>query len=111
MAEDLTKQKIYQLLKHRDHPRLPLSVEKVTNGYVVGHQRQRYNSDELFIEECAKVQPVKSRKIWKLYWKRADLKWHGYGEYKTLESAIKEIDEDPPRLFFRVAFYQGYIFN
>lgn len=101
---DFTQQDIYQALKHRDHPKLPLEVVKVTNGYVIGHRRQPYGDwdpiKEPYLEECAKLQYIKSRNIWKLYWMRSDFKWHGYGEYSSFEIAIKEVDEDPNGCFF-----------
>ncbi|OAV45134.1 DUF3024 domain-containing protein [Lewinella sp. 4G2] len=40
---------------------------------------------------------VKSRNIWKIYWMRADLKWHAYTpakEVNTIEDAIKVYDAD-----------------
>jgi len=101
---DFIQQKIFQALKHRDYPELPLEVVKVTNGYVIGYRRQPFGDwdpiKEPYLEECAKIQCIKSRNIWKLYWMRRDLKWHGYGEYPSLEAALKEIDEDPDCCFF-----------
>ncbi|MDI6689687.1 MAG: DUF3024 domain-containing protein [Actinomycetota bacterium] len=101
---DFIQQKILQALKHRNYPKLPLRVIKVSNGYIIGHLREPYGdwfpSKEPFLEECAKIQFIKSRNIWKLYWMRSDLKWHGYGEYSSFEAAIKEIDRDPYGCFF-----------
>lgn len=51
----------------------------------------------------ARLRFVKSRKAWKLYWMRADLKWHGYEpfpESPSLEVLLREIDEDPNACFF-----------
>jgi len=45
---------------------------------------------------------MRARKIWKLYWKRADLKWHGYDphpEAANLAEALRVIDEDAFRCF------------
>lgn len=45
----------------------------------------------------AKIRYVKSRKVWRIYWKRADLKWHFYepaGEMTHLSQALEIIDED-----------------
>ncbi|MGE5581421.1 MAG: DUF3024 domain-containing protein [Bacillota bacterium] len=45
----------------------------------------------------AKSTYIKKSDIWKVYWQRADLKWHGYEpdpEVKTLEEFFKIVDED-----------------
>ncbi len=54
-------------------------------------------------EEFARLVYVKSRDVWKLYWKRADLKWHRYHplpESARLDVLLCEIDEDPNACFF-----------
>ena len=45
----------------------------------------------------AKATYVKKTKKWKLYWMRADLKWHRYllPETDSLEEILKEIGDDP----------------
>jgi len=46
---------------------------------------------------------MRARKIWKIYWKRADLKWHRYDphpEAATLAEALHIIDEDACCCFF-----------
>lgn len=45
----------------------------------------------------AKTTYVKKTGIWKIFWMRADLKWHGYEpnmSVKTLDDFIKVIDKD-----------------
>jgi hypothetical protein len=54
-------------------------------------------------EDFARLVYVKSRDVWKLYWKRADLKWHRYAplpESSRLDVLLREIDEDPNACFF-----------
>ncbi|MGM0517936.1 MAG: DUF3024 domain-containing protein [Pseudomonadota bacterium] len=54
-------------------------------------------------EDFARLVYVKSRDVWKLYWKRADLKWHRYTplpESARLDVLLHEIDEDPNACFF-----------
>ncbi|MBN2871981.1 MAG: DUF3024 domain-containing protein [Halothiobacillaceae bacterium] len=54
-------------------------------------------------EEFARLVHVKSRDVWKLYWKRADLKWHRYTplpESSRLDVLLHEIDDDPNACFF-----------
>lgn len=51
----------------------------------------------------AKLTYVTSRKIWKLYWKRASGKWEKYGPMdsaKDLKSLVQEIDQDTNGCFF-----------
>jgi hypothetical protein len=51
----------------------------------------------------AKVTYVKSKKTWKLYWQRADLKWHGYEpkpEVKSVEDFIETIEADDYGCFY-----------
>ena len=51
----------------------------------------------------AKATFVKTQQIWKLYWQRRDLKWHGYEplpEAHTLEEIVAEIDTDPYACFW-----------
>ncbi len=45
----------------------------------------------------AKTRYVKSRNVWRVFWQRADLKWHWYPpqpEVKSLERFLKLVDED-----------------
>jgi len=54
-------------------------------------------------EPIAKVTFVRTSGTWRLFWQRADLKWHGYkprSEYATLAAAIRVIDEDAYCCFF-----------
>jgi hypothetical protein len=51
----------------------------------------------------AKLTYVNSRKIWKLYWKRASGKWVGYepkDSDKDLGVLVQEINKDPYGCFF-----------
>jgi hypothetical protein len=48
-------------------------------------------------QPVAKATYVKSRSIWKVYWQRADLKWHRYdpdSEVKSLEDFVAVIEKD-----------------
>jgi len=51
----------------------------------------------------AKATYVKSKKIWKLYWMRADLKWHSYPPFpasKSLEKILEVIKQDSHGCFW-----------
>lgn len=60
--------------------------------------RPRDNDSSTKIEESvAKTTYVKKTRSWKIYWKRADLKWHGYDpvpEVSTLEEFFEIVEED-----------------
>lgn len=48
-------------------------------------------------ESIAKVRYVKSRDVWRVFWKRADLKWHRHPprpKVKSLEAFLRLVDED-----------------
>ncbi len=44
----------------------------------------------------AKTTYVRTQKFWKVFWMRADLKWHGYdpGKVRTLEEFLIVVDDD-----------------
>jgi len=51
----------------------------------------------------AKATYVKMRGAWKVYWMRADLRWHGYepdAEVESLEEFLRLVDEDQYCAFF-----------
>lgn len=51
----------------------------------------------------AKATYVKTQRIWRIYWKRADLKWHCYEpnpEVGTIEDFIALVDKDEYACFF-----------
>jgi hypothetical protein len=54
-------------------------------------------------ESVAKATYVKNQKIWKVYWQRADLKWHRYDphpETKTLEEFLDVVAKDEYCCFY-----------
>lgn len=51
----------------------------------------------------AKTTYVKSSGIWKVYWQRADLKWHRYGpdaEVRSLEDFLAVVERDECGCFY-----------
>jgi len=54
-------------------------------------------------ESIAEVQYVATRKVWYLFWKQADGKWHRYKpcpEADSLSALLRTIDEDAHCCFF-----------
>lgn len=53
--------------------------------------------------EIAKATYVKTQNVWKIYWMRQDLKWHGYEpcpQVSTLEAFLEIVAEDAYACFF-----------
>ena len=51
----------------------------------------------------AKATYVRSQNIWKVYWQRADLKWHSYDpdpEVDSIEDFLSVVDADKYACFF-----------
>ena len=62
------------------------------------------NEEDRMIEEAvAKATYVKAARVWKLYWQRADLRWHRYDpfpEVESLEQALQVVCTDEYACFF-----------
>jgi len=60
--------------------------------------RPQWNDPTKILERpMAKATYVASRKIWKLYWMRADMKWHSYKPFPSsdsLEKILETIEQD-----------------
>ena len=60
--------------------------------------RPHFSDPKQQIEESvAKTRYVKTRNVWPVFWKRADLKWHRYPpqpEVKSFEAFLKLVAED-----------------
>ncbi len=60
--------------------------------------RSRWDKPEILFESpIAKTTYVKSKRLWKVFWMRADLKWHLYKpntEVKTISEFVKLVDQD-----------------
>jgi hypothetical protein len=51
----------------------------------------------------AKATYVRTQKVWKIYWQRADLKWHGYepvAAVKSIEGFFEAVVDDPHACFW-----------
>jgi len=66
--------------------------------------RPLWNNAKKIIESpVAKATYIKKQGVWKIYWQRADLKWHGYEphpEAKSLEEFLKVVESDEYACFF-----------
>ena len=66
--------------------------------------RPLWNDPKEKIEESiAKATYIKSRNLWKVFWQRADLKWHRYEpdpEVDSIEEFIEIVENDDYACFF-----------
>ena len=66
--------------------------------------RPRWNKPGIKHESSfAKATFVRAQGMWKVYWKRADLKWHGYEpvpEVSDIEKFLTVVKEDEYSCFF-----------
>jgi hypothetical protein len=80
----------------RDQVDLSFRVEK--QSVIIFEIREVWNDRERKVEiPIAKATYVKSKRIWKLYWQRADQKWHGYEptpETESIEEFLSVIEKD-----------------
>lgn len=61
------------------------------------------DKNKIAYNSVARSKLIKSRSVWKIYWMRADLKWHLYQplpEVKTIQEFLDEVREDPYGCFF-----------
>jgi len=88
------------------HIRDQLHLDYIVEGQsvVIFEVRPNWRDPGIIMEtEVAKVTFVRSQKVWKLYWMRADLKWHSYQPFASspdLQGLVAEIDADPNGCFF-----------
>ncbi len=84
---------------------------KLDLGYrITGHSvelfeiRPRYDKPEIILEhDFAKTTYVRTQRVWKVFWMRADLKWHSYEpvpEVDSIEKFLEIVGQDKYSCFF-----------
>jgi hypothetical protein len=85
-------------------PQLDVGFRLSDRSVEIFEIRPRWDKPEEKIESpVAKATYVKSRGVWKIFWMRADLKWHSYppaAEVKSVEQFLALVDEDENGCFF-----------
>ena len=85
-------------------PQLDLGYRFTGQSVEVFDIRPAFQQPGEFIElPVARATYVKSRDIWKIYWMRADLKWHRYdpqSSVATIDDLLVVINQDPHGCFF-----------
>ena len=93
-------EKYLKVLRPPEHVRKDLDYNYEIEGQsiILNEIRPSWrNPEEKTISGFAKVAFVKKLGLWKIFWKRSDLKFHQYkpvSTVKELEMALKIIDED-----------------
>jgi hypothetical protein len=92
--------------------RPPIPVRsKLDYGYRISGQsvelfeiRPRFDKPEMILEhDFAKATYVRAQKVWKVFWMRADLKWHRYEpafEVSNIEKFLEIVGQDKYGCFF-----------
>lgn len=66
--------------------------------------RPRFNDPQKIVEiPVAKTTWVKAQNVWRIFWQRADMKWHRYDplpDVKTLEEFIDAVEADKYDCFY-----------
>ena len=108
---ELELARVHRIMTHyiaRRRPR-PEIRDQLDIGYVVEGQsviihedRQLYDGSRL-LEPVAKATWVRTQKVWKIFWMRSDLRWHGYeplAQVRTLDKVLEGVDADPYGCFW-----------
>ena len=101
---------IERLIWARHRPPLHLRNQVREGQRIVGQEielflvRPDFSDPSRWIEQSiAQTRYVKTRDVWQVFWKRADMKWHRYPsclEVKTLEGFLELVDEDKNGYFW-----------
>lgn len=74
-----------------------ISYKIENQSIIIFEIRPHWQKKEEIESPVAKTTLVKSQNIWKVYWMRSDLKWHGYEPkpfVETIEEFLAVVDED-----------------
>ncbi len=74
-------------------PKLDIGFRVVGQSIEIFEIRPRWKEPSVKMEHSvAKATFVRSQSRWKVFWRRADLKWHGYEPLPTVGSIEKFLD-------------------
>lgn len=88
------------------HLKDKLRLEYAVKGHdvVIVERRPQWDNESEWTETpVAKLKFIRSANKWRLYWMRADMKWHEYQGLSSshrLDDLVQEIDADPLAGFF-----------
>ena len=108
---ELELARVHRIMTHyiaRRRPR-PEIRDQLDIGYVVEGQSviiqedRRMSDGSRLLEPVAKATWVRTQKVWKVFWMRADLRGHSYeplAQASTLEKVLEGVDADPYGCFW-----------
>lgn len=76
---------------------------RIENQSIIIHEDRRLYDGSRLLEPVAKATWVRTQQVWKLFWMRADLRWHGYeplAKVPTLDIVLAGVDADPYGCFW-----------
>ena len=86
----------------RDKVDLNFRIEN--QSIIIYESRAHWQNNSKRVEvPVAKATYVKTKKVWKIFWRKSDMKWHGYeptNEVKELDEFANVVDEDKYGCFF-----------
>ncbi len=95
------------LCARRNRPELKdeVSLEYRVEGHdvTVFERRRKWRGPGFTEGGVAKLRFVRTAEEWRLFWRRADLKWHSYSPLpssKDLATLVSEVSADPHACFF-----------
>jgi len=99
---DIIKKEVDNFIFKRRPPenvrnQVDLNYKIDKQSIVIFEIRKMFRQEEMVDIPIAKATYVLKEKKWKIYWQRADLKWHSYEpqkEVKTLKAFLKVVDDD-----------------
>jgi len=106
MTYELKVGKYVEARRPPEHIRdkVDLSFRIEDQSVVIFEIRPFWRNPEKIIESMvAKASFVRTENIWKIYWQRADMKWHSYGpepEVDTIDEFLEVVEEDSHGCFF-----------
>ena len=86
-------------------PELDLGFRIAGQGVEIFEIRPRWRGKpgEIMEQPVAKATYVRTQEVWRVFWMRADLKWHGYSpapHVPTVEKFLALVAEDRHACFF-----------
>jgi hypothetical protein len=86
-------------------PKLDLAYRLSGQSVEIFEVRPRWRGapGEIMEHSVAKATYVRARDLWRVYWQRADLKWHSYepmAEVGSIEKLLALVGEDKHACFF-----------
>ncbi len=96
------------LQKRRPRPeirdQLDFKIEIKNRDVLLLEVRPRFDDPSKYLEHgVAKMKWVGTKNVWRLFWMRADMKWHSYGpkpEDQSIEALFEDVRRDQYGCFF-----------